>query len=635
MAKRQKTIHKLGHSIISLVSLVLLVPLVFLVSQVVSLASTAPLPTQTVEIVSGSTVVEEVKLPDWNQISLSGLPPIEAGGSLGIEANSLSDYDLSRVWSAGMTPDQILKLGDVADWLAPQQFSVGQIAQISDLDLSGTSLASFPLLGEQSLAQLANAVPYLEQFPIAEITPIADLLSSQSDLVTTLSLAQLLSLSPELGALTLNEIDLASYALDAIPNIDSTLLADLANWQSSLIAEVPGLGQVPLGLMPNPIFAFGSAVARIDAIWSKAEAQRNNTISGSYKKGFSVSCESDCAHLELDDLENIGSEVRGSFEGKQWISGKYQEVSGGDGCLAFLNGGKEPTGRHPFGDGFKVAVWEIDQAKDSVDTALFFRITSFCGDSPYFIGPIPFISYHRDDVIFIGLLDGEGGSNSTPAVASIPEQVVANTALVQTGVVEPVRVTPEIVDADINPHNRRPCTGTEIKGISLDGLARSLLSLEPESIDDNWIGVYTCSEDGNCGRTLGKYKTMSHDPYLVKQVSRVPGGKAWLIKLSAGYEPTITEIMQYYPPIAQQQTIQAQIADLIEQASQEIDPTTQQLFRVERLVERVAQKWFGGSASVVDDDSSNLNLPLSLYESAVQVREYYQATGGNPDCGEL
>ena len=285
MAKRQKTIHKLGNSIISLVLLVPLVspvPLVLLVSQVVTLASTTPLPTQTVEIVSGSTVVEEVKLPDWNQISLSSLPPIEAGGSLGVEANSLSDYDLSRVWSAGMTPDQILKLGDVADWLAPQQFSVGQIAQISDLDLSGISLASFPLLGEQSLEQLANAVPYLEQFPVAEITPIADLLSSQSDLVTTLSLAQLLSLSPELGALTLNEIDLASYALDAIPNIDSTLLADLANWQSSLIAEVPGLGQVPLGLMPNPIFAFGSAVARIDAIWSKAEAQRNNTISGSY-----------------------------------------------------------------------------------------------------------------------------------------------------------------------------------------------------------------------------------------------------------------------------------------------------------------------------------------------------------------
>ncbi|MFO5491150.1 MAG: hypothetical protein ACLBM6_01085 [Cuspidothrix sp.] len=105
-------------------------------------------------------------------------------------------------------------------------------------------------------------------------------------------------------------------------------------WMNSFVKNIPGLGQVPLGLMPNPIIEIGNLAMRIDAVYGTAENHRQNTISGSDVQGFSVPCtQKDCAYVELDDLENIGKSDRSTLEGKQWISGKYQEVEGGWGIL--------------------------------------------------------------------------------------------------------------------------------------------------------------------------------------------------------------------------------------------------------------------------------------------------------------
>jgi hypothetical protein len=72
-------------------------------------------------------------------------------------------------------------------------------------------------------------------------------------------------------------------------------------------------------------------------------------VSGSDVAGFSVPCQGEkCPYIELDDLENSGRNIRGKFEGRSWISGKYQQVEGGWGCLKPVNGAKEPTGRLPL-----------------------------------------------------------------------------------------------------------------------------------------------------------------------------------------------------------------------------------------------------------------------------------------------
>jgi hypothetical protein len=363
--------------------------------------SASTLPSQTVEVEWNNRVVGNVQLPDWNQISLSDLPGILTAGSFGTEYNQLVGYDLSRIWNVGDTPDRFLKLGDVADALAPQNFTVGNIAQLSGINLSEIALSEFPLIGEQTLSQLVQAVPGLKQVEIGNIAPIQKLLNSNNFSISNLTLGKALAQNPDLGELKLNAIDLSQFSVTSIPHIEQAILGNFNNWKSSLIKDIPGLGQVPLGLMPNPVMLEGTGVARIDAIWGTAESHRYKTVSGSDREGFSVPCENNCAHIELDDLEGNGSAIRGDFEGKQWISGKYQEVSGGSGCLSDVNGGREPTGRHLFGKTFKVVLTEIYESSDSFDTALYFGFCTVCGCSPYFIGPVPFFSYQRDNWIFL------------------------------------------------------------------------------------------------------------------------------------------------------------------------------------------------------------------------------------------
>ena len=89
------------------------------------------------------------------------------------------------------------------------------------------------------------------------------------------------------------------------------------------------------------------------------------------------------------------------------MSGKFQKVKGGFGILGNLNGGKEPTGRHPFGKAFKQVIWDVDEASGSITTAMFFRICKRggfidLGCSPYFLGPVPFFTYHEMDPIILG-----------------------------------------------------------------------------------------------------------------------------------------------------------------------------------------------------------------------------------------
>ncbi|NJK52588.1 MAG: hypothetical protein HC936_06685 [Leptolyngbyaceae cyanobacterium SU_3_3] len=221
----------------------------------------------------------------------------------------------------------------------------------------------------------------MAQTNVRAIAPVAALLAAKAVgiNVSDQTLAEVLAQNPQIGQLRLKEIDLSRFPVTSIPNLEAVQLQQFEGWMNSFVQDIPGLGQVPLGSMPNPIAELGSLVMRVDQVYGPAEAQRNNTISGSDVQGFSVPCaETDCAYVELDDLENAGRSARGRLEGKQWISGKYQEVQGGWGVLRSVNGGREPTGRLPFGSAFKVVVMEPNETTDTIDTALFFR---FCANA--------------------------------------------------------------------------------------------------------------------------------------------------------------------------------------------------------------------------------------------------------------
>jgi hypothetical protein len=135
----------------------------------------------------------------------------------------------------------------------------------------------------------------------------------------------------------------------------------------------------------------------------------------------------ECAHIELDDLENEGREAQSSFEGKQWISGKYHEVEGGFGPLKFVPSplgysvGYEPTGRHPFGDIFKVVVWEPDERSDQISFKLFFRWCTYIPGigrtcTPYNQFSTPWLDYAVNALLYVGPLDGQGDRLHSPAL---------------------------------------------------------------------------------------------------------------------------------------------------------------------------------------------------------------------------
>ena len=577
------------------------------------------LPTRILEIPTvdqqGKPTFTHALVPDWTQISFSQMPPISQSGS---NQPKGQETELNRTWTTGQTPDQFLTLGDISPALKPELLSVGFIAQQTGLNLEQVALSAFPLIGQQTLNQLIEAIPLLAQFKVEEIAPVADLFTTQAANLNwrNQTLTQVLSSNPQLGELKLGQIDLSSYSMSSLPNLESTQLGALSGWQTTPIQDVPGLNTLPLSDFPNSVTEFGDLVMRIDTIYGPAEGRRTNTISGSDVQGFSVNCQgSQCAYIELDDLENMGRRARGSLEGKQWMSGKYQEVEGGWGCLQGINGGKEPTGRLPFGSAFKVVVMEPDEQTDTVSTALFFRFCSPCGCSPYFIGPVPFFTYRVNSPIFVGVLEP-----SPPGFSSIPTQANVST--------ESSVMSPKSLLSSPSRQTQSKLTYGQVQGVNIEVLSEAIASLESSNLDLA-IGPYVCADNNrNCGRALGKYQFMSYNEYASGVIASKPGGETFLAQLAKGYQPTETELFQYFPPADQEAVFAQSLIDKLNATVAEIDPTTGQLFEGERLIERVAQKHFGGDSSQVDGQATDAFGRLTLKSYGLDVLGRYQVNGG-------
>ncbi|MBS3030679.1 MAG: M23 family peptidase (plasmid) [Dolichospermum sp. DET50] len=597
-----------------------------------SIFNNGNLPTRIVEVTNAQSRLPATKLllPDWKQISLSQLPGISQSGAIdGSLYSQTLGYDLSRTWTVGMTPDVYLKLGDISEALQAEKFALQAIREITSTDLNNIALSEFSLIKEQTLSHLAKVVPQLAQTAVKDIQSIAALLKTKGIQPANLTLSQVLT-QYEVGNIKLGEIDLSKFSLTSIPNLEAVPIQDLTNWMNSFVKNIPGLGQVPLGLMPNPISEIGSLVMRIDAVYGIAENRRNNPISGSDVQGFSVPCtQKDCAYLELDNLENVGASDRSSLEGKQWISGKYQEVEGGSGILKAVNNGREPTGRLPFGKAFKVVVMETDETTDTVDTALYFRFCAWkMGCTPYFIGPIPFFSYQVNALMFVGNVDGgnEQSVNTTSTPTGANKEVRSNlNQNSTTSQINPCRFT----------SSNRSIISQSFYGVNLPLLGNAIAEIESAGSGDyQAVGVHTCADGGlNCGRGLGRYQFMSYNPYAVRLIAAKSGGEEFLERVKQGYQPTEAELFEFFPLADQDRAFMADIANKIQVTQTEIDPITGQLFTGERLIERVAQKHFGGDNSKVDASSSDVFGRLSLKDYGQTALAFYG--NNNSDNGTL
>lgn len=358
---------------------------------------------------------QNTRLPDWNQITFSQMPAIAESGSFQAPdvVTSKLGYDPNRSWDAGQKPSAFTMVGDFQDSFKLQEFSILDISQIVGSDLQETDLENFGVIKFQTIESLVKAIPDLEEWRIRDVKPIYDLLSQ--NLSTSFSsyqtISNLLKNSPHLGKLSFESLDLVSYNIDSIPGLSTTPIASFDKWQGVYIDEVPGLSDVPFSQFPNPVNPVGMQVGIVDVAFATDEQKRDRTISGSNKEGFAVPCDKDCAHIEVSGSQAV--------HGKAWVSGKYQLVKGGRGILGSVNGGREPTGRNLFGDAFKVAVWDVSEVDGKVSQSLFFRVcmrNNFVdlGCTPYFIGPVPFMTYKEKEAIFLGRIDSNKNSMSIP-----------------------------------------------------------------------------------------------------------------------------------------------------------------------------------------------------------------------------
>lgn len=560
-------------------------------------------------------------VPDWSQLTFAALPAIRQNVDItaSAEVGNADKYGLVRQIQAGMTPDQYLKLGDFEDSLYPQYMNLQSIASVSQAqyDLSQVALSSFDLMLDQTLNDLKQTIPGLGDFSVSQIPPIAALLK-QAKLgdLTNRSLNELLQWKPDLGNLKLGTIKLDSFSVSDLPGLKDIPLANLQNWQNSLLKDVPGLKDVPLNQFPMSLVNAG-AIGVIDMVYGEKESDRTNTISGSDVEGFQVACRENCAYTELS-----GSQA---LYGKQWISGKYQQVKGGHGPLAIVNGGKEPTGRHPFGTAFKVVIWDVVESEGRVDTALFFRIChrvlgfgKTC--TPYFIGPVPFMSYHENNPILVGLLNAQGGATTG---VSIPQDVIdkARAAGVSLG------------DDDEELSDSMLCE-TDPGGVDLGALAAGISGIEGGYSS---AGYYDPQAEG---RGLGRYQYMTFRRDVRSIIAKHPGGEDFLRRAdvndnSSGYIAALDrELPNYFTQADQDALFKQDQTDNIRTAMSQIDPTTQRSFTGIRLIERLGQIHFGGANAPIDGGGSDIHGRLSIYGYGKELSKNYQAAlqkmGGKP-----
>lgn len=378
-----------------------------LVTSGVLLVANADIPT---------TEVDGAKVPNWQEITFDSLGAINSSGSYQADSEVVDQlgYDPSKSWTQGQKPGEFMTLGDFPS-MNFGNFDLNSLGELADgIDPKGFKLDEFGLMAKQTIDSLVKAIPELNDFPVSQLLPVQDLIGQQTEVFdTSKTLGEILQSNPQLGQLSFSQIDLNQYQVGNIPNAELTQLGAFKDWQSANLDEIPNLTQVPLSEFGVQA-ANGAMVGKVDVVFGAAESKLSQTISGSDVEGFGVPCDKGCAHIEVSGAKGV--------LGREWVSGKYQEVKGGEGVLGQVNNGLEPTGRLLFGDAFKVVVWNLDETKASGDLALFFRICKKgmpdLGCTPYFIGGVPLMSFKETDPILLGTID-----NSKSDTASTLTQV--------------------------------------------------------------------------------------------------------------------------------------------------------------------------------------------------------------------
>ncbi|MDJ0589323.1 MAG: hypothetical protein QNJ72_04900 [Pleurocapsa sp. MO_226.B13] len=404
------------------------------------------IPTVTYEMVGeDNSSAGILEVPDFSSITFRSLGSFSKSGAISSDYDLYAGYGLGRRWYKGDAVVNVLKLGDIDDSFGVGRFKLGEIVAKSDRQPEEVTLDQFGFIKKQTVASFIRANPQIKERSLEDVPPLTDAIAliygdrgkallklpvwvlverqhSYSELSLNKNvqkLAQTESPKFDVSEFEMGNLDLSEYTLEDVEGIGDSFVEDYEDWKNEYLSDIEGLADISFDDFPNPVATTLAFISRVDTIWSDAhgEIKPGHSVSGSNQAGYAVPCQQSCAHIELDDIENSGRDIRWISEGRRWMLGNDPNnanicpeapwgVDGGEGVLGVLNCGKEPTGRNPFGPGFKVALWSVDETKDEAGTAIFFRICKRgipdLGCTPYFIGPIPFLPANRENWIILG-----------------------------------------------------------------------------------------------------------------------------------------------------------------------------------------------------------------------------------------
>ena len=536
-------------------------------------------------------------------ISFNQLPPFEQNGSWPSLKEYVQEigYETARNWVAGEYPVDVLKVGDILDGLHPEAFRLSELAALEEL-----SIADIALVADLPLASLVQSVPFSGDWPLEQMPGVAEALSQVIGInmkpVETLN--QIISRQTELGELLTGDV-FGELPLMSIPNIELSQISDFSGYQDQLISSIPGLGDIPLGAFPNPLTLLNFTAQQDIAFGPKeysGEKPTPKSISGSIEEGFQVPCVGGCPHIEL---------AGAGWQGDQWMT-KDHRVADGNGLLGAIPGMDEAGAyRLPFGEAFALQIRSTDEKTGAAEWGLAFRVCSSgffvdLGCTAYALEvPLGIITYEKDTIL-TGVKDGMGG-RSEP-VRAPPEWEALRPA------------TPTDVQAVIGrSRSGRRRGGFGLCGEGPGGINFQALSEAYGYIEGSYssVGSYVNLGGKERGYGLGKYQYMSYRSDVRQIIQAKPGGIDFLRKADSGAAISSADVETFLTPADQDSLFKADQTRNIEQAISEG-------FTGSRIIERIGQIHYGGSAAPIDGDWADTHGRLTLKTYGEELAENYQ-----------
>ncbi|MEM9002718.1 MAG: M23 family metallopeptidase [Cyanobacteria bacterium P01_F01_bin.86] len=539
-------------------------------------------------------------------ISFNQMPPFEQSGSWPSVEEVAQDigYETARTWQAGEYPVDVLQVGDILE-LHPEAFQLAELAALEEL-----AIADIGLIADLPLASLLKSVPFSGDWPIEQMPGVAETIAQTVgiDLQPTETLNQAISKYPELGEMSTGDV-LGELPADTIPNLEISQISDFEGYQDYSLSSIPGLGDVALGDFPNPLELL-NVTAQQDIAFGPKEYSGNKPtpkpVSGTVKEGFQVPCVGSCAHIELSGP---------GWQGDQWMT-KDHRIPDGYSVLGSIVG-EAGAYRLPFGKSFALQIRSTEEKTGSADWGLAFR---YCyrdtffdyGCTAYaFEVPLGITTYEKDTVL-TGLKDLLGGS--TQPVEAPP------------GWEDLHPEAPPEVQSIINSSRGRRRGGSSLCGEGPGGINFQALSEAYGYIEGNYssVGSYVNLGRKEKGYGLGKYQYMSYRSDVRQIIQAKPGGAEFLRRADSGATISSADVEKFVTPAEQDSLFKADQTRNIEQAMAEG-------FTGSRIIERIGQIHYGGSAAPIDGNWADRHGRLTLKTYGEELAENYQKASSNSD----